>query len=157
MVFAKTFLIHSLQFLFLEAKASKHPLWYNAFFTDIAGHGDMLLLRKSCIYAAKLLQLCPTLCNPMDCNCPPPPPRLCPWLCPWDSPGKNTGVSCHALLQGIFLTQWSNLHLLCLLHWQAGSLPLSHLGSPIICILFFKFSVNHIGFLKCCFLLYFYG
>ena len=24
---------------------------------------------------------------------------------PWDSPGKNTGVGCHALLQGIFLTQ----------------------------------------------------
>ena len=27
--------------------------------------------------------------------------------CPWDSPGKNTGVGCHALLQGIFLTQAS--------------------------------------------------
>ena len=26
-------------------------------------------------------------------------------LCPWDSPGKNTGVGCHFLLQGIFLTQ----------------------------------------------------
>ena len=39
-------------------------------------------------------------------------------LCPWDSPGKNTGVGCHALLQGIFLTQGLNLHLLCLLHWR---------------------------------------
>ena len=29
-------------------------------------------------------------------------------LCPWDSPGKNTGVGCQALLQGIFLTQGSN-------------------------------------------------
>ena len=29
-------------------------------------------------------------------------------LCPWDFPGKNTGVSCHFLLQGIFLTQGSN-------------------------------------------------
>ena len=28
-------------------------------------------------------------------------------LCPWDSPGKNTGVGCHALPQGIFLTQGS--------------------------------------------------
>ena len=27
----------------------------------------------------------------------------------WDSPGKNTGVGCHALLQGIFPTQGSNL------------------------------------------------
>ena len=26
-------------------------------------------------------------------------------LCPWDSPGKNTGVGCHFLLQGVFLTQ----------------------------------------------------
>ena len=25
-------------------------------------------------------------------------------LCPWNFPGKNTGVSCHSLLQGIFLT-----------------------------------------------------
>ena len=30
------------------------------------------------------------------------PARL---LCPWDSPDKNTGVGCHFLLQGIFLTQ----------------------------------------------------
>ena len=49
-------------------------------------------------------------------------------LCPWDFPGKNTGMGCHSLLQGIFLTQGLNPHLL---HWQAGSLPLSHLGSQI--------------------------
>ena len=35
-----------------------------------------------------------------------------------DSSGKNTGVGCHFLLQGIFPTQGSNLHLLCLLHWR---------------------------------------
>ena len=35
---------------------------------------------------------------------------------PWDSPGKNTGVDCHALLQGIFLTQGSNPYLPWLLH-----------------------------------------
>ena len=46
-------------------------------------------------------------------------------LCPWDSPGKNTGVGCQALLQGIFPTQGMNPHLLCLLHWQVGSLPLA--------------------------------
>ena len=49
-------------------------------------------------------------------------------LCPWNSPGKNTGAGCHFLLQGIFLTQGSNMGLL---HWQVGSLPLSHLGSPL--------------------------
>ena len=49
------------------------------------------------------------------------PTRL---LCPWDFPGKNTGVGCHFLLQGIFLTQDWNL---CPLHCQADSLPLSHI------------------------------
>ena len=46
-------------------------------------------------------------------------------------PGKNTGVGCHFLLKGSFLTQGSNMHLWCLLHWQANSLPLCHLESPI--------------------------
>ena len=42
-------------------------------------------------------QSCPTLCDPINCSCP------------WDSPGKNTGVGCYFLLQGIFLTQGLNL------------------------------------------------
>ena len=37
---------------------------------------------------------------------------------------------CHALLQGIFPTQGSNLHLLYLLHWQLGSLPLAPPAKP---------------------------
>ena len=40
--------------------------------------------------AAKLLQSCPTLCDSRDGS---------PRGSPWDSPGKNTGVSCHFLLQ----------------------------------------------------------
>ena len=32
-------------------------------------------------------------------------------LCTWDFPGKNTGVDCHSLFQGTFLTQESNLGL----------------------------------------------
>ena len=44
-----------------------------------------------------------------------------------DFPGKNIGMDCHVLLQGIFLTQWSIQHLLNLLHWQVNSLPLSYL------------------------------
>ena len=59
----------------------------------------------------------------------PPGLRL---LCPCNFSGKNTGVGCHFLLQGIFPTQGSNPCLLCLLHWQADSLPLSHLGNPQI-------------------------
>ena len=46
----------------------------------------------------------------------------------WDYPGKNTGVACHVLLQGIFPTQGLNPYLLYLLHWQTGSLPLA---SPV--------------------------
>ena len=42
-------------------------------------------------------------------------------------PSNNTGIGCHSLPQGVFLTQGSNP---CLLHWQADSLPLSHFGSP---------------------------
>jgi len=53
------------------------------------------------------------------------PTRL---LCPWDCPGKNTGVGCHFLLQRIFLTQGSNLHLP---HWQVDSLPSEPPGKPL--------------------------
>ena len=61
-------------------------------------------------------QSCPTLCDSMDCN---PPDSF---------PGKNTGVGCHSLLQGIFPTQgWS----LGLLHWQVDSLPVSQPGKPL--------------------------
>ena len=68
------------------------------------------------------LQACPALCDPMNCS----PPGSCPW----DSPGKNTGMGCHLLLQGIFPTQGSNQRLLGLLHWQAGSLPPVPPGKP---------------------------
>ena len=51
-------------------------------------------------------------CNPKDFSLPGS-------FCPWDFPDKNTGVGRYFLLQGIFLTQGSNLHLLYL---QPGSL-----------------------------------
>ena len=47
-----------------------------------------------------------------------------------DFSGKNTGVGCHFLLQGILPTWRSNLHLLC---WQANSLPLRLQGSKRKC------------------------
>ena len=43
-------------------------------------------------------------------------------ICPWNFPGKNAGVGCHFLLQGIFPTQGSNPCLLCLLQWQGDIL-----------------------------------
>ena len=54
------------------------------------------------------------------------PTRL---LCLWDFSGKNTGMACHFLLQGIFLTWGLKQYLLCLLHCQVDSLPPCHLGS----------------------------
>ena len=47
--------------------------------------------------------------------------------CPWNSPGKNTGVGSHSLLQGIFLMQGLNLHLL---HCRQILYHLSHGESP---------------------------
>ena len=71
---------------------------------------------------AQLPQYCLTLCDPMDNSLPGSSVHGI-------LPGKNTGVGCHALLQGIFLTQGSNLSPLCLLRWQTDSLPLSYQGS----------------------------
>ena len=47
--------------------------------------------------------------------------------CPRDFPGKNTGVGCHFLLQGVFLTQGLNSGLL---HCRQTLHPLSHQGIP---------------------------
>ena len=54
-------------------------------------------------------QLCPTLCNPLNCSLPVS-------FVHGNFLGKNTGVGCHFLLQGVFPTQRSNPHFLCLLH-----------------------------------------
>ena len=49
-------------------------------------------------------------------------------------------MGCHALLPGIFPTQGLNPHLLSLWHWQVGSLPLKHLGNPIMFLYPFNYS-----------------
>jgi len=46
---------------------------------------------------------------------------------------QETGVGGYALLQGIFLTQGSNLRLFCLLHLQEGYLSLALPGKPLVC------------------------
>ena len=72
---------------------------------------------------AKSFQSGLTLCDPMDCS----PPSS---FVHGDCAGKNTGVGCHALLQGVFPPQGSNPRLFYLLHWQTGSLPLAPPGKP---------------------------
>ena len=69
----------------------------------------------------KVTRLCLTLCDPMDCR------LIARSLCPWNSAGKNTGVGCHFLLQGIFVTQGSNPGFL---HFRKILSYLSHQGSP---------------------------
>ena len=61
----------------------------------------------------------PTICNQWTVACT----KL---LCPWNSPGKNTGVCCHFLPQGIFPTQGSNPGLT---HCRQTLYHLSHQGS----------------------------
>ena len=58
-----------------------------------------------------------------------------PWIvalqapCRWDFPDKNAGVvAISSSRESSSSKDWN--HVLCLLHWQACSLPLSHLGSP---------------------------
>ena len=63
-------------------------LWYHKF---------ILLMKES----ESVTQSSPILCYPMDCSLPGSSVH-------GDSLGKNTGVCCHALLQGIFLMQGSN-------------------------------------------------
>ena len=58
-------------------------------------HGDTL---QYWMCACLVAQSCLPICNPMVCS--PPGSSV-----HGDSPGKNTGVGCHALLQGIFPTQ----------------------------------------------------
>ena len=78
-----------------------------------------------------------TLCDPMECS--PPGSSIREFI-----PGKNTGVGCHFLLQGIFLTQVLNPFLLYLLHWQiffyhwaTWKSPLLYI--PLVNILLFQF------------------
>ena len=83
--------------------------------------GYFYMCRYNC-WCCLVAKSCLTLLLPSELQ----PDRI---LFPGDFPGKNTGVSCHFLLQGIFLTQESNPSLL---HWQTGSLPLSYQGSQYI-------------------------
>ena len=74
------------------------------------GHSSLCLVAQSH----------PTLCNAMDCS-------LLDSSVHGDSSGKKTGVGCHDLFQGIFLTQGSNPGLP---HWRQILYHLSCQGSP---------------------------
>ena len=77
-----------------KVKVSKNLLFLNLF--EMSFH--QLLYTES---ESEVAQSRPTLSDPMDCSPPGSSGH-------GDSPSKNTGVGCHALLQGIFPTQGSN-------------------------------------------------
>ena len=81
-----------------------------------------MYLVVSCALLCLVAQLCLTLCDSMDCSPPSSPIH-------GDSPGKNSGMGCYALLQGIFLTQGLNPGLP---HCRQILYHLSHQGSPRI-------------------------
>ena len=81
----------------------------------------MAAIKKSAVIAAaaaKSLQSCPTLCDPID-GSPPGYPH------PWDSPRKNTGVGCHFLLQCMKVKSLSHVQLLVTPWTTAYQTPLS--------------------------------
>ena len=51
-------------------------------------------------------------------------------LCPWNFPGKNTGVGCHFLLQGIFPTQGLNLRFFASPALAGGFFTIARPGKP---------------------------
>ena len=107
---------------------SKSLTWYS--FTSQDFRMCSLNIRIIC-YVTRV-RVCRLSCSVVSFSLRPhglEPARL---LCPWDSPGKNAGVGCYALLQEVFLTQGSNLPLLCLLQWPAGSLPLASPGNNVL-------------------------
>ena len=73
------------------------------------------------IYCCLVPKLCPTLLQPHGLQ----PTRH---ICPWDFPGKNTGVSCHFLLQAPSQPRHGTC-VVCIGGWM-DSLPLNHQGSP---------------------------
>ena len=94
-----------------------------SFFTvELCSPGNKYRIYTSHAVPCLAAQLCPTLCDPVDCS--PPGSSI-----HGDSPGKNTGVGCHALLQGILPTQGSKPGFL---HCRQILYHLNHQESPRI-------------------------
>ena len=105
-----------------------------------SGETHVFIPTSECLALIQPIYLCPVTSGVSDSLRPHGlwPARL---LCPWGSPGENTGVGCHSLLQGIFLTQGSNLRLL----WQMDSLWLAPPGKLLFLLKGRYFSSGHSG------------
>ena len=94
----------------------------------LACDGHTLSVECVCVCVCACAHVCAlsysvmlTFWNPMDCSRPGSSFH-------GDSPGKNTGMGCHVLLQGLFLTQEANKGLL---HCRKILNQLSYHGSPL--------------------------
>ena len=97
------------------------------------GHHSILYIILSIFYQMLIfLELCYGVCSAMSDSLQPHGLQPSRPLCPQNFPGKNTGVDCHFLLQGISLPRDQTLHLLCLLNCQTGSLPAEPQGSVMV-------------------------
>ena len=76
-------------------------LCYFSFHSNCSSSSVLLKPSSDDVSLCLVAQLCPTLCDPVDCGLPG-------FSVHGDAPGKNTGVGCYAFLQGIFPTQRSN-------------------------------------------------
>ena len=87
-----------------QGKTSQKITW-----GKIKGPEKVIKIRRPTAWQEIKGMLSPTLCESMDCS--PPDSSV-----HGDSPGKNAGVGCHALLQGIFLIQgWTSVfYILCI-------------------------------------------
>ena len=98
-------------------------LWCNPAAWVRGGVGEAMsqwypgFMEKQYMHGCSVAQSCPTLCDPVDRSLPGSSVREI----------SQAKLGCHFLLRGIFLIQGSNSRLL---HWQVGSLPMSHLQSP---------------------------
>ena len=118
-------------------------------FASGVNHALFLLCLALCISEAVHVCMlscwsCPTPCHPMDCS---------PQSTSVHGIPQNTGVGCHLLLQGIFLTQGLTLCLLHLLHSQAYSLPVTPPGKPHIKVIPYQ-TLHHTGGLSIIFHLF---
>ena len=103
--------------------------------TQIKGPGNanlptrriFVILRKRVNTQKEVVHACSAVSNSFR-PCGLSPIRL---LHQWNFSGKNTGMGCHFLLQGILPTQGSSPCLMCPLHWQADSLQCTTWEAPV--------------------------
>ena len=96
-------------------------IYFNEHVTLLRNNHRILQNLYTSMHVSSVAKSCSTLLQPHGLQ----PTRL---LCPWDFPGKNTGVGCHFLFQGIFLTCVSCIGRWILYHWATKEPHIYYIG-----------------------------